>query len=216
MESPFCAGDDPDFRLIETFGYVPGQGARVARLDLHLARMARSATAFGIPFDAEGASRLVAGLWGSAPLRCRMTLAADGALDLATSPMPPAAASWRFAIAEARLEADDPMLQHKSTRRALYDQVRRDLLAGVQEMVFLNTRGELCEGTITNIAVTTAQGDRLTPPLASGCLPGIYRQSLLEAGALREAVMTMDDLRQARQIHLMNALRGQIAARLGA
>ena len=216
MESPFCAGDDPDFRLIETFGSVPGQGARVARLDLHLARMARSATAFGIPFDAEGASRLVAGLCGSVPLRCRMTLAADGALDLATSPMPPAAPLWRFAIAEARLEADDPMLRHKTTRRALYDQVRRDLPAGVQEMVFLNTRGELCEGTITNIAVTTPQGDRLTPSLASGCLPGICRQSLLEAGALREAVLTMDDLRQARQIHLMNALRGQIPARLGA
>ena len=117
----------------------------MARLNLHLARMARSATAFGIPFDAEGACRLVAGLKGPAPLRCRMTLAADGALDLATSPMPPAAASWRFAIADGRLEADDPMLQHKTTRRALYDQVRRDLPAGVQEMVFLNTRGSFAK-----------------------------------------------------------------------
>ncbi|MCG7622891.1 aminotransferase class IV family protein [Epibacterium sp. Ofav1-8] len=213
MESPICTGDDADFRLIETFGYVPGRG--VARLALHLARMARSAEAFGIAFDAAAASRLVTGLGGAAPLRCRMTLAADGALDLTTSPMPPAAPMWRFDIAEARLEAEDPFLRHKTTRRGLYDQVRHELPNGLQEMVFLNTRGELCEGTITNIAITTAQGDRLTPPLASGCLPGICRQSLLEAGALHEAVLTMDDLRQAREIHLMNALRGQIPAQLG-
>ena len=129
--------------------------------------------------------------------------------------MPPAAPVWRFEIAEVRLEAEDPFLRHKTTRRGLYDQVRRELANGLQEMVFLNTRGELCEGTITNIAITTAQGDRLTPPLASGCLPGICRQSLLEAGALHEAVLTMDDLRQAREIHLMNALRGQMPAQLG-
>ena len=45
MESPVCPRDtirnDPAFRLIETFGWYPGEGAH--HLALHLDRMARSA-----------------------------------------------------------------------------------------------------------------------------------------------------------------------------
>ncbi len=212
MESPFCASDDPDFRLIETFGYQPGQG--VARLDLHLARMARSAAAFDIAFDVAGAGAVVAGLSAVEPLRCRMTLDAEGRLALTTAPMPAEASLWRIAIAPERLRSDDLFLRHKTTRRALYDQARATMLAGIDELVFLNERDELCEGTITNIVVTRRDGARVTPPLASGCLPGIYRQSLLDARAAQEGVLTRADLEAATAIHLTNALRGEILADL--
>ena len=41
MESPLRPPTEPDFRLIETLAYRPGQG--FVRLDRHLARMARTA-----------------------------------------------------------------------------------------------------------------------------------------------------------------------------
>lgn len=210
MESPLCAPDEPDFRLIETFGYQPGQG--VPRRRLHLSRMARSAIAFGIPFDIGAAGRLIDALDGEAPLRCRLTLSAEGALDLATAPMPAAAASWRFAISDVRLNSQDVFLQHKTTRRRLYDDMRAALPPATDEWLFLNERGELCEGTITNIVVTEPGGTRLTPPLSSGCLPGVFRQSLLDAGLAREAVLTPRDLETAAGISLINALRGEIPA----
>ncbi|KUP93911.1 aminotransferase class IV [Tritonibacter horizontis] len=222
MENPLCAGDDPDFRLIETFAYAPvlaGQNSSdkgVARLRLHLARLSRSAAAFGIPFDPNGVARLLAGLRGQEMLRCRLTLSATGTLELTTSAMPEAASSWVFAIAAERLDQADPYLRHKTTRRARYDRARAHLPQGLQELVFLNERDELCEGTITNIAVTTCDGVGLTPPLASGCLPGVFRQSLLDRGALREAVLTLTDLQTARDVHLMNAVRGKIPAILQA
>ena len=212
MESSFRASDDPDFRLIETFGYQPGQ--ETARLDLHLARMARSAAAFGIAFDAAAAGALVGGLSAVEPLRCRMTLDAGGRLALTTAPMPAASSLWRIAIAPMRLESTDPFLRHKTTRRSLYDQARATLPAGVDEFVFLNERDEVCEGTITNIVVTRRDGARVTPPLASGCLPGVYRQSLLDARAAQEVVLTRADLEAAAAIHLTNALRGEIPASL--
>ncbi len=84
---------------------------------------------------------------------------------------------------------------------------------GVDEWVFLNERGEICEGTITNISITSPQGDHLTPPVSSGCLPGVYRQSLLDRGVLHEAVLTAADLQAATRITFMNALRGEILAK---
>lgn len=210
MESPLCAPSEPDFRLIETFGYLPGEG--IPRRQLHLARMARSAVSFGMPFDVAAAGRLLDGVGGETPLRCRLTLSAEGALDLGIADMPPPAASWRFAISDVRLNSRDVFLQHKTTRRALYDQTRASLPDGVDELLFLNERGEICEGTITNFVATLPGGRRLTPPLSSGCLPGVYRQSLLDAGLVREAVLTPQDLTAAAGISLINALRGEIPA----
>ena len=76
----------------------------------------------------------------------------------------------------------------------------------------LNERGEVCEGTITNVSITTPDGDRLTPPLSSGLLAGVYRQSRLNKGLLREAVLTLADLEEARSINLINSLRGSTQA----
>ncbi|KPD13782.1 aminotransferase class IV family protein [Phaeobacter sp. 11ANDIMAR09] len=214
MESPFCPvgtlKDDADFRLIETFGFVPGRG--VARWELHLARLASSAAHFGIVFDPMAIHRALEGVRAEGPLRCRLTLDAEGGVQISTAPMPQQASAWRFAISDIRLDAEDPFLRYKTTRRALYDQARATLPAGIDEMLFLNTRGELCEGTITNLVITTDDHQQLTPPLTSGCLPGVYRQSLLNAGQISQAVLTPKDLAKARSISLVNSLRGEIRA----
>lgn len=53
---------------------------------------------------------------------------------------------------------------------------------GASEAIFANTRGELCEGTGSNIFVVV-DGVAMTPPLSSGALAGITRELVLEAGA---------------------------------
>lgn len=212
MENPFCDAQRDGTRLIETFGYQPGQG--IARLELHLARLARSAGALGFACDLETVRAAVASVGGEAALRCRLTLGADGDVEVTTAEMPTGAERWVFRIAEERLASGDPFLRHKTTRRAVYDQWRGLLPDGVQEWVFLNERGEVCEGTITNVFVTMPDGARLTPALASGCLPGVFRESLLASGAVREAVLTVADLRAAERVVLTNSLRGEILAEL--
>lgn len=51
--------------------------------------------------------------------------------------------------------------------------------AGAGEAIFPNTRGELCEGTGTNVFVVTGNVLR-TPPEESGCLLGVTRALILE------------------------------------
>ncbi len=52
---------------------------------------------------------------------------------------------------------------------------------GGDEALLPNTHGHLCEGTSTNVFIEQ-DGEILTPPLASGCLPGIARGLALEWG----------------------------------
>lgn len=214
MEVPIFDPIPAGTRLIETFALRPGQGAVDA--GLHLDRMARSARVLGVEFDRGAALTLLSSLTGQVPLRCRLTLGLDGRFELTTAPLVPPARVWTLALASERVFSDDPWLQHKSTNRDLYDRSRAALPAGVDELLFLNQRGEICEGTITNLFVKLADGRQVTPPLSCGLLPGVLRGRLLASGDWVEAVLTPDDLTDADAIWVGNALRGLIRGRIRA
>lgn len=205
----FPDGLTTDFRVIETLGYAPGDGVR--RLDRHLDRMAQGCARFGIAFDREQAAHLLAGVSGPRPLRLRLTVAPDGTITLQQAGLPPARHGWRVAIAPDTVWSGDPWLRVKTTQRALYDQWRAALPAGVDEMLFCNETGALCEGTITTLFVETEDG-LLTPPLSCGVLPGVLRQDLLDTGRAHEAVLHPRDLHHAQAVWLGNSLRGLFRA----
>ena len=211
MESPLCPPADPGFRLIETFRWEPGRG--VLRRGRHLARLARSAARLGI--TPRGVEAALDGLSGEGPLRVRLTVDADGRADITTAPFSPLpeGAIWNVSLAEDILEPDDPWLRVKTTRRALYDKVRAELPEGLDEVIFLNRRGELCEGTITNLFVD--RWDKvLTPPVSCGLLPGVLREEILANGDAVESVMSLKTLQTARRIYVGNSLRGLIPVKL--
>lgn len=80
------------------------------------------------------------------------------------------------------------------------------LEVGAGEALFVNTRDELCEGTGSNVFV--GFGDRLvTPPLASGCLAGVTRELLLEAGVGVEETIPIDALEDATEMFLVSTGR---------
>ncbi|MEM7699204.1 MAG: aminotransferase class IV [Verrucomicrobiota bacterium] len=56
---------------------------------------------------------------------------------------------------------------------------RLALAAKANEAIFGNTRGFLCEGTWSNIFILI-DDSLVTPPLSSGCLPGIMRAEVIE------------------------------------
>jgi branched-chain amino acid aminotransferase len=51
---------------------------------------------------------------------------------------------------------------------------------GCGEALMANTRGEICEGTGSNVFLVF-RGRLVTPPLSSGCLPGITRGLVIKA-----------------------------------
>lgn len=207
MESALRIGPEPGLTLIETLGW---DGQTLARLPAHLARMGRSAKALGWDF---GPARAEAALRAAAPeTPARMRLTFDGRnYHTAAAALPPTRAEWRLTVAPQRLDPLDPWLAHKTSHRALYDSTRAALPDGVEEVIFLNTRDEVCEGTITNLFFDRGQG-LCTPPLACGLLPGILRAEMIAHGC-REQVLLADDLPHVR-LWVGNALRGLIPAQL--
>ncbi|MBX3531755.1 MAG: aminotransferase class IV family protein [Rhizobiaceae bacterium] len=215
-EGPLRHRLGPDDRLIETMGYAPRKG--VARAELHLDRLERSAKALYFAFNRMGAiGALRHFAKGPQPLRVRFTLGSGGDLDVTTAPFEaaPAGTVWRLAVAVTRLDSADGLLAHKTTKRDIYAAARREFAAdAADEVLLLNERGEVCEGTITNVFADMGDAALATPPLTSGLLPGVLRQELLEAGRAVERVLTPDDLRAAKSLFVGNSLRGLIAARL--
>jgi branched-chain amino acid aminotransferase len=82
---------------------------------------------------------------------------------------------------------------------------------GFDEMLLLNERGEVCEGTSANIFATSGR-EVWTPPLNSGCLPGVTRALLLEEIRIPgikvlEKTMLPKDLETADQVFVTSTTR---------
>lgn len=207
MEGPLRPPSDPNFRLIETFRWEPGEG--VLRHARHLRRLYRSAEQLNIaPLGVENA---LSNISAQTALRVRLTVDVGGQVEVTTHPYValPVGNVWRLAVSGTGLKGDDPWLRLKTTNRAVYDTARAALPLDVDEIIFLNERDEVCEGSITNIFVRI-DGRLLTPPLGCGVLPGVLREELLETGEAAEEVLTLEDLQMAEAVFVGNSLRGLI------
>jgi 4-amino-4-deoxychorismate lyase len=204
-----------DFSLIETLRWEPDAG--FLRLDQHLRRLARSADALGFRQPQDASAQLTeAVVGGDAPLRVRLTMTYRGKIEITVTPFvaEPSEKIWRLRIARHRLSSEDTLYRHKTTRREPYEAARAEFPSDeADEVLLLNERGELCEGTITNLFVEADDGQLLTPPLNSGLLPGILRADLIRERKARSETLRPDDLK-GRRIFVGNSLRGLMAAEL--
>lgn len=83
------------------------------------------------------------------------------------------------------------------------------------DALFVNEQGHVTEGGRSSIFIKSHHSDEwLTPPLSAGVLPGVMRQALLNDPAFnaREANLTIQEVLNAKEIMLSNALRGSIKA----
>jgi branched-subunit amino acid aminotransferase/4-amino-4-deoxychorismate lyase len=85
-------------------------------------------------------------------------------------------------------------------------QARREARrAGADDALLLSTAGGLCCGTTANLLVRRG-GQWCTPPLASGCLPGVMRGRALALGLAEEASLQPEDLATGEAALLINSL----------
>ena len=85
-------------------------------------------------------------------------------------------------------------------------QARREAReAGAEEALLLATGGELSCGAAANLLVRQG-GQWLTPPLTSGCLPGVMRGRALSLGTARETPLMPEALEQGEAAVLINSL----------
>ena len=103
------------------------------------------------------------------------------------------------------MDSRDRFLCHKTTQRDVYDG-HRAAYPDVFDVLLWNERGELTEFTRGNLVVEL-DGKRWTPVRSSGLLAGVFRGELLDAGAIAERILTLEDLAQATNLWFINSLR---------
>ncbi|MGY1639021.1 aminodeoxychorismate synthase component I [Geodermatophilus sp. SYSU D00742] len=202
-----------EFELMETMRYGPPRGLR--NRERHLRRLAASAEHLGFRFDVATARHVLdARLAGEPAARVRLRLRRDGGLAVDVEALPaPSAGPVLLAVDDEPIDPGESWLYHKTSMREPYDR-RRERRPDVDDVVMVNTRGELTEATRATLAVRL-DGQWWTPPVESGCLPGVERARLLETGRLRERVLHVPDLGRAQGLAVISSLRGRRDAELG-
>lgn len=229
LKGRFLSNPAREFQLIETMLWEPETGYWL--LDFHLDRLIGSAGYFAYPVDRAIVSRALdrkaVDFSNAVPHRVRLVLSKDGELEITAVPCPAPvkellpeigakAGLPLVALSKKATDSGSPYLFHKTTIRDLYESERQKAVAaGLYEALFCNERGEITEGSITNIFVRTGDCFR-TPPVECGLLAGVFRKYFLDACPVevREEVLTVKDLAEADAIYVANSVRGLVRVRL--
>jgi para-aminobenzoate synthetase/4-amino-4-deoxychorismate lyase len=207
--------EPPEFELLETLLWTPDEGYFL--LEEHLGRLGRSAAYFGFDIDIDKARYTLAkaaqGL-GNKAHRVRLRTSRRGDVRTGSDPIAVEAPSrpWQLGVAREPIDTRDTFLYHKTTNRSVYKEAR-DSRPECDDVLLWNEAGQVTESTLANLVVVTG-GKRFTPPIENGLLAGVFRGWLLSRGEVTEQSLSLDDVRNADRIFLVNSVRKWIPARL--
>ena len=207
------------YGLIETFGWHEQTG--FMWLDLHMARLAESAKQLGFKFVKRGIMTALSNSITnhSGAHKVRLELSKNGTFKIETLAlqMTNPDAEWPVTMSKNPVQSGDALLTHKTTRRQFIDGelARLHTETGCKETLLFNERGELCEGSYTNVFIVK-DGQMYTPPVSSGLLPGVLREALLVSGQAHEQILTIEDIQNAGEIYIGNSVRGLVRTKLSA
>ncbi|GAA3882587.1 aminotransferase class IV [Streptomyces sedi] len=211
------------------FETLKTEEGRPFALRRHLDRLASSAAGLGLPDpDRDEVRRAIDAVLGAVPLaRGRLRITYTGG----HSPLGSDRGDARPTLVVAHAEAKAPP-ETTAVITVPWTRNERGALTGLKttsyaenvlalararqkaasEALFGNNAGQLCEGTGTNVFVVL-DGVLHTPPLSSGCLPGVTRALVVEWLGAKETELPMDSLERAEEVFLTSSTRDVQAVR---
>ncbi len=223
-----------------SLGILPGQGvfetmraycrkkdpkfAKIFQLDAHLSRLAKGLRILNIPKPISSKkmkeiSEEILRCNGLRSARVRLTVwkmgkkvhVAIAAVPYESFPEIKYQKGFKAMVSSLKLEESSVLKGIKSIRYAAFLKAyQRAKLAGYEEALLLNHRGELVEGSRSNVFFVT---DKVlcTPALASGCLAGITRRLVIEIARemgikVSQCKATLEDVLKAQESFLTNSL----------
>jgi para-aminobenzoate synthetase/4-amino-4-deoxychorismate lyase len=215
LKARFLTAPAEEFALIETMLWDDG----FPFLERHIRRLQDSACYFDYPCNVDTIllelNEVSRTFLDGEKHKVRLRLDYSGNIFIEHSVIDEDSKPSTVALSTARTNSSDRFLFHKTTNRRFYDDFfRRASEKGLTDIIFMNEKDQITEGTRNNIAVRIGRG-LVTPPVDCGLLNGVYRQHLLETQPnIVERVLTADDLHNADAIYICNAVRGMREASL--
>ena len=204
----------PNFQLVETLLFKPKTG--ISLLNEHLERLEKAAQFFNYFCDISKIRDSLKNLSFNEFTRIRLLVWRNGSFEIESFPLgekePKIENTWKIALAKTPIKIDNPFIFHKTTNRKIYELAKAET-PNADDVILFNENGEITETTIANIVIEKA-GKKITPPIICGLLDGTLRRHLLETGEIDEQKISIDELRAAEKIWLINSVRGWIPAQL--
>ncbi len=117
-------------------------------------------------------------------------------------------AGFSVDMSRVRRNETSPLVKYKTLNYGdCIIEKRAAFAAGKQERIFLNTKGQLCEGTVSNIFFVR-EGQIFTPLLSCGMLPGILRSFVCETIPVQEQIIYPQDIATFDECFVTNSLMG--------
>jgi para-aminobenzoate synthetase/4-amino-4-deoxychorismate lyase len=215
LKARFLTAPAEEVELIETVLWHDG----FPFLERHLRRLQDSARYFDYCCDVDSVlqelGKVSKTFLNGKKYKVRLLLDSSGRTSVEQSVIHENGDSNAVALSTARTNSGDRFLFHKTTNRPFYDDLyTKACKQGLADIIFMNEKGQITEGTRNNIVVRKGRY-LMTPPVDCGLLNGVFRQHLLETEPdIAEKVLTPHDLQTADAIYICNAVRGMREAQL--
>ena len=194
-------------------------------LERHLSRLRQTADRLDLTIDPSDADLSTAvGLlvtrFGAESARLRLTVASGAGplgpvrgttgptVTIAIDALPHFAPTVRVVTVPWIRNERSPLAGIKSTSWGEgVEMLRRVRQLGADEALLADSRGRLSEAIAANVFLVL-DGELVTPTLATGCLPGVARSVLLDAGRFSESDVDIESIRRVDEIFLASSISG--------
>ena len=202
----------------ETIAVEEGRGVLLTK---HLARLTRTARFLDL---GEPEARGLTPAWTAEQLRlhckphsvCKILLTREN-LVMQTRPNTYGPEQYetgfRMDFSAVRRNETSPLVGHKTLNYGdCILEHRAAAAAGMDERIFLNTRGKLAEGTVSNLFLVSG-GKLYTPALDCGLLPGVLREYVCGRYPVEEGELDPGELERFDECFVTNSLMGIMPVR---
>lgn len=205
LKSKFIKKLNSDFYIFETMYFKDGI---LRNINQHLERLKQSANYFGFYFNLTNIESVLSTLASETKeQRCKLILYYDGHIEIQLTELHMDTNPKIVSISKTKVDSQDIFLQHKTSKRTLYDtEYEKTLKEGHYDVLFLNELGHLTEASRHNIFLKI-DNSWYTPKTTSGLLSGIQREIVIADLGAKETDLIHEDLVSAVEIILTNSVR---------
>lgn len=116
-------------------------------------------------------------------------------------------------LSKVRRNETSPLVCHKTLNYGdCILEKRAATAAGINEKIFINTKGQISEGTVSNVFFVR-KNMIYTPQLSCGLLPGVLRDYIMNRFPVTETIIYPDELMYYDECFVTNSLMGVMPVR---
>jgi len=207
LKGNFLTGKNPYFEIFET---ILVENKIPFLFDYHLKRLENSADFFLFYYRGKIVENNILrfiGLHKEQTYKLKVVLNKWGGITLIPAEVKPLPAETKVILSPTRVKTTERFQYFKTTERKLYDsELKKYSQAGFSEVIYLNEKEEVAEGSFTNIVVKKGK-NLFTPPIEAGILNGVYRQYLIDSTKISVRTLSVSDIQSAEEVFLINSVR---------